>query len=605
MMRARSYPLSSVPPARFPDRYLSEGMHGMIGNGRKRMDPRRLSLIMAALGLALGAPVEGAAPEWEKQPGPPAETEFLARRGEDPQNHFLLNGAEGFLAGREFYQVIGDLQPFLWTTQPLLRFGTDRAWQSDSSTLSLRTRGGAAADGSGEPYAAGEIGWAALEGLRLHAGWEENGLYSERTFPARRAMVGPDKADGLAWLGGKPPFKSLANAGVAFRRRGGLMAAQYNQGWWWTTSPVTGRAYPWEGFNADLLYKVGEDFELNLVEQQWDSPIPHTYYKSHWRRSEITLGFPGSSEGAWQSRFEIGFQRRSLESDFAFGSFTEKTYPVRYRYRQDWEAPDSLPLRILSQGSLGMRERMFTAQHSVEFRETVGTHRPMQFLRGYYRRPLGRHVEPTEGLRPDTTWAAESRPGNHSRGAVAGAEYREVRKRFLVGIIGDYALEWELPLFRADAFSDSLGVTLREGRYRASQKVLSNASGRVFASGGFAERATWRAQAGLRGFWGHHADSMEYRPSPWWAGAGAGWAFPTKTRLDAQVDYLGPKEVRGWGPVFEVPAHWENRFSLTQTFSERVKASLSALHAFGENIREHPNGNPLRFRLMGVLEGAF
>lgn len=584
-------------------------MGGMIGNGSDRgcdrTGARRLPLLAAALGLALWAPAPGEEPGWEKQPAPPLETEFLEKRGEDPQNHFLLNGAEGFLAGREFYQVIGDMRPFLWTTQPLMRFGTDRAWLSDSTALSVRTRGGAEADGSGEPYSAGEIGWAALEELRLHAGWEQNGLNSERAFPARLAMVGRDKADGLAWQGDGLPSKSLVNVGAAFRRRGGLMAAQYNQGWWWTTSPVTGRAYPWEGFNADLLYKVGEDFELNLVEQQWDSPIPHTYYKSHWRRSEITMGFLGSSERGWMSRFEIGFQRRSMESDSAFGSFTEKTYPVRYRYRQDWAAPDSLPLRILSQGSLGMRERMFTAQHGVEFRETVGTHRPMQFLRGYYRRPLGRHVEPTEGLRPDTTWAAASRPGNHSRGAVAGAEYREVRERFLVGIGGDYAMEWELPLFRADAFSDTLGIRLREGRYRASQYVLTNASGKVFASGGFADRATWRAQAGLREFWGHHADSMEYRPSPWWAGAGAAWTTPGKTRLDAQVDYLGPKEIRGWGPVFTVRSHWENRISLSQTFAERLKASLSALHAFGADIREHPNGNPLRFRLVGSVDGAF
>jgi hypothetical protein len=145
----------------------------------------------------------------------------------------------------------------------------------------------------------------------------------------------------------------------------------------------------------------------------------------------------------------------------------------------------------------------------------------------------------------------------------------------------------------------------RQGSYQGSDFLLENAGAKAFASGGFADRATWRAQAGLRQFWGRDADYIEFLPSPWWVGAGTGWSFPRKTQVDAQVTFMGPKEVRGWGPVFKVPEHWENHISLVQPlFSDRLKLSLAAIHAFGENIQEHPNGNPMRFRILAGIEGS-
>ncbi|MEO6094242.1 MAG: hypothetical protein ABIW76_00725, partial [Fibrobacteria bacterium] len=443
------------------------------------------------------------------------------------------------------------------------------------------------------------------EGLRVHAGFDQNGLYSQRSFPGRKVLSATGNDDRMSWFGRDLPLRSVGNVGLAYERRGSTMAAQYNQGWWWTTSPVSGQAYAWEGFNAELLYKAGEDFDLTLVEQSWNSPSPFQHYKSHWRRSEINMGFLGSSERAWMWRLDVGYQRRAMSSHGAFAEFEEKTYPVRFRYRQDWTAPDSLPFRMLSQGSLGIRERMFTAQHSSEFREDFGTHRPMQFLRGYYRHRMEGYTLPIEQLTSDTDFTATSRPGSQARGFVAGAEYREVRKRFQVGIGGDYAMEWELPLFRVGAL-DTVGESIRrQGLYMGSDYYLQNASGKVFASGAFTEQGNWRAQAGVRRFWGHDADFIEFLPSPWWMGAGAAWTLPVKTRLDAQLNWLGPKEVRGWGPVFNIDSHWENHLSLIQPLlSDRIKLSVSGLHAFGGDLQEQPNGNPMRFRILAGIEGT-
>ena len=564
--------------------------------------------ILIATGSAWPVPAGAAeAPAaWEKRLDLPLETGFLRDRLEEPQNHFLLNGQEGFISGREFYQASGESSPFLWASQPFLHYGTDRSWQNDSSQVTVRAQGANEVTGeSASPYVFGDVGWEVLEGFRLHGGVEQNGLYSQKTLASRQSQAPQDRDQRLALFGSDLPILSQANVGGSFERRGATMAAQYNQGTWWTTSPVSGVAYPWEGFNADLVYKAGEDFDLSLVEQQWDSPSPYRFNKSHWRRSEINMSFLGASEGAWLWRFDIGYQRRAMSSQGAFREFEEKTYPFRFRYRQDWAAPDSVPFKMLSQGSLGYRDGMFQAQHSSEFREPAGTHQPMQFLRGYYRHPFKGYVIPTEQLTPDSAFIAESHPGLDARGWVGGAEYREVRKRFLMGVNTDYAMEWELPVFDLGQLDTLDGIVRRQGSYQSRDNLLENAGAKAFASGGFSEKGAWRAQAGVRRFWGRNADRIEYLPSPWWIGAGTGWTLPGKTQVDAQITFMGPKEVRGWGPVFKVPEHWENHLSLVQPlFSDRLKLSLAGIHAFGENIQEHPNGNPMRFRILAGIEGT-
>jgi hypothetical protein len=567
-----------------------------------------------ALSLALLSPLwaADAPPAWEtpeRVPGVAVETDFFRDRLQEPQNHFLLNGQEGFISGNEFYQENGEGSPFLWASQPFLKFGTDRGWQNDTTTLTVRAQGANEISGDPtSPYAFGDVGWQALEGLRLHAGLDQNGLYSQRTLADRKSRIRSDKEGQLAWIGSDLPIKSQANVGGSFERRGATLAAQYNQGGWWTTSPVSGIAYPWTGFNADLDYKAGEDFDLTLVEQQWDSPSPYKFYQAHWRRSQINLSFLGSSEDAWLWRFDIGYQRRALSSQGAFADFEEKTYPFRFKYRQDWSAPDSLPFRMLSQGSFGYRDGLFHVSHSSEFRETVGPHQPMQFLRAYYRHPFKSYVPPIEQLTQDSTFTAESHPGQQSRGWVGGAEYREVRPHFLVGLSGDYAMEWELPLFTLGRLDTLDGLVRRQGAYRGSDHFLQNAGGKFFASGEWSDKGNWRLQAGLRQFFGPDADVIEFLPSPWWVGGGGGWAYPSKTgntRLDAQVTYLGPKEVCVWGPVFRVESHVENHISLIQTlFSDQLKLTLAALHAFGADLQEQPNGNPMRFRIMAGIEGT-
>jgi len=573
---------------------------------------------------------------WEKPHGIQAESELFRDRLVEPQNHFLLDGTQGFVSGREFYQAtsgpamggpaIGEAAPFIWPTHPFLRYGPNRAWQSDSVPLVLHAWGGNEI-GAVNPLVEGDLGWEVLDGFRIHGGLDQNGEFASRTFPARQGLAGEDNRGKLAWLGDNLPTKSQLNLGAAYDHRGSNMAVQANEGWWWTASPVSGRVYPWEGYNAELLYKVGQDFDLSLVDQEWDSPITRSFYHSHWGRSELNMSFLGSSEGAWVWRLDVGFQRREMISDSLFHPFLEKTYPTRFRYHQNWTAPDSLPLQMISSGSMGFRDRIIALQHNSEFLEKWTTHEVRENLKGYYRYAMEGYKVPTEKMPGDTSWLAAYNPGTQSRGASGEWEYKEKRKAFEVGVSGIYALEWELPLFHLQKLDTLDGAVIRAGSYSGSDYLLQNATVRLFAAGGFtpgsdssesaassgsgtgssfSSHAYWRMEAGWRDFWGHDADAMEFRPSREWVGAGGGWALPYHLTVDAQVNFVGDKEVRGWGPDFNVPSHFENNLSISESILDRsLTISLSALHAFGEDFREQPNGNPMRFRVLAGVEGAF
>ena len=572
------------------------------------------------MALAVSAPPAGAeeAGRWARPWDFPAESEFFRDRLEQPWNHFLLDGQQGFIAGREFYQATGEVSPFLWPSQPYLRFGTDRAWQSDSVPLAVRIQAGneigdpllqelaeTETEDNRTPLLLGDVSWAPLAELRLHAGLDQNDHFSYHTVPFRQGLAERGGREDLQWFGDNFPPKSQVNLGGAYTHRGAILAAQYNQGWWWTQSPASGWVYPWEGFNADFLYRTGDDFELSLVEQRWDSPLSQGFYQAHWRRSEIDMGFLGASEGDWVWRLDVGYQRREMVSDSLFQPFLEQTYPTRFRYRQVWNAPDSLPLQMVSTGSMGFRERMIHAQHASEFREKWGPHQARQILKAYYRHPMQGYRTPTESFAEDSSWSAAFHPGQQARGLSGELEYRERRKAFEAGLSGTYAMEWEAPVFALEGLDTVDGALIRRGAYRGSAHLLQNAVARVFAGGNLGGKGFWKTQAGWREFWGKNADSMEFRPSRGWVGGGGGYAFPSDLRLELDAFYLGGKEVRGWGPVFRIPAHFENNLTLEQSlFGDRLKLSLTALHAFGEDIREQPNGNPLRFRILAGMVGT-
>src|SRR4051812_15327301 len=121
-----------------------------------RRTPGRLALL--GLLALLGAEILRADPgPWEKTPTVPAESAFLHDRLSEPQNHFLLDGTQGFISGRTFYQFTGESAPFIWFTHPFLQYAPDRDWQDDSLPLVVNAHLGHEFPSS--PLTTGSVNW--------------------------------------------------------------------------------------------------------------------------------------------------------------------------------------------------------------------------------------------------------------------------------------------------------------------------------------------------------------------------------------------------------------------------------------------------------------
>jgi hypothetical protein len=582
-----------------------------------------LALTLAAA-LGAGAQASGAADAgkpaaWEKPPAFPAESQLFHDRLSNPHNHFLIDGEHAFVSGDEFHRLHAEAPYFLWPAHPWMRILPGRGWLRDTTAYAFSGLVGnevgdpllgelsePGARGNRTPATLGGFTWSPTGEWGVHAGLDQNDHFSYRNFGARRALARVDRAEDLSWIGGNLPPRSQLQLGAALRRHGGLMAGQFNRGWWWTTSPVSGQSYAWEGFNADFLYRMGDDFDILLTDQSWETPVTGTFHSARWRRMEVNMGFSGASPGGWRWRLETGWVRRDLYADSAFPTFEENRYLSRFRYRRAWAPEGTLPLRLETQGFLAYQEKMFAAQQATDLRFNFGKHSLGPGVKAYWRNPLGSYRDPVEFLAADSGLPAVFEPAKHARGATGTGEYRYRRDSFLASLGGFYALEWGAPIFRGSVVDTVDDVLLRSGVLGGSDHHLATYGGTLEAGGAAGSPAWWRVRGGLRGRQGRDEGSVEYRPSPWWVGGGLGLALPSGLRLEGNVHYMGPKEVRGWGPVFRVPARPEGNAGAVQSFFEdRLEVTASLLHAFGDDMREHPNGNPMRFRILVGARGAF
>lgn len=565
-----------------------------------------------ALALGSAAAAEGVS-------GILAESEFLRARLEAPQDHFLLDGWQGFVSGREFYGAYGEGTTFLWRSHPYLAIPAARGWEAEGG-LRLRAALGneigdrmfqSLAAGSENvrdnhtPLTRGQFAWSPGAGLRLHARLDQNDHFSYGTLPARNAAIGEAQRDAVAWFGGNVPPKSQADLGIAWRRGSLSASAQYDRGWWWTASPASGRIHPWEGGNLSVTVGGGSGWDARLADSRWES-LALGAASAAWNRTDAVLGYSGIAGGDWGWRAEAGWRERRLEPGSAIRGFRDRQVPFALRYRRD--ADPAGPFRVSASGSAGVEDGLFASEHRAAWEAGTGPRIWRQAAQAYYRHPLEGYRVPEEALPGDSVFLVATAPGRHARGLSWEAGIREVRGAIEAGVSAVGAMEWGTPVFRAIGFDTVAGAILRRGAYAGSPHALRNGSLRIFAGApalGDAP-ALWRLDAGIRGFAGRDADAMEFRPSGIWAGAGAGWRFPSDLDLRLRTDWMGEKRVRGWGPEFKVPAHFENSLGLAQSLLDgKLAFSFSLLHAFGAEVREQPNGNPLRFRVLGGLDAAF
>jgi len=615
--------------------------------------PTRFALFAAALGLSLAGAEErlaqgsedSASRAWSDLRGLadrllPAESPALKERLTHPERLFLWEGSENVGPGETFYTSPGWARRLMGAGQVDPR----ETWElladpmaGDTGRVGLRLRGGSeTGDGlyremqgrsrpeqNRTPYFSADAHAYALPQLRLRALVDQNDVSTYRTFSNRAGLLKPSAPwSDLAYFGENLPTRSYALGEMHFKQRGGVLHAAVARGWHWGLSPVTGSTRPWlvALTRIDAGFDEANGIYLDLA--QWETPEEALHDAGQGFASEVGLRLTGG-EDDWAWRLMWGYSRRRIEPGRAggFEPLDVEGFPLTLSAGKRIH-PESLgdwawTTRIQATS----RDGLASAQGHSVFGKEKGAHRPEAGLEGFAdKRFSGAPIAREYAYDTSETVVGEIRPARLARGLAAHLRYGWQGKQEYAEIKTHFASEWGRPVFfgevgeSAETAAQSSTGGLRQGLYRGSDYVLHNVTATAKAQSVRVRGVYLGVFSGWRAFFGEEAQRLEYEPAPYWAGGNITLDLPTDLQITALVQAVGGKRVRQWGgeaaqpgsapASFRVAPHFENQVGIRQRFlKNRFAAQLQCLHAFGDEILEHPAGNPLRFRIHFGLEG--
>jgi hypothetical protein len=258
-------------------------------------------------------------------------------------------------------------------------------------------------------------------------------------------------------------------------------------------------------------------------------------------------------------------------------------------------------------------------------------------LRVYYRYTGdGSNLSPIETL-PGLEGEAEFAPKGHARGM--GTQWRNAWKKPAIAggemgmaLTGQGAAEWGTPRFEnaGDAMNSNgnigqegiadgnsgneseiwLGYPVRTGVMGSSRHSLWQA-GALWEAGWKKTQAKSGHEQVLqitvrwREFFGEESHALEWDPAVWSGGLLARVCLFDDLELEARWNLVGEKFYRGFGETLRIQPHSETHFGARHSLGKRVSVSVALLNAFGEELQEHPLGNPYRFRVMAGAQGRW
>ncbi len=574
------------------------------GNHSDSRVPGALQAFLALWSLAMIPGFVGAAPEDAvpyELPSARAESPLMETRRLHPERVFLIDGGNALALDGDFYRAPGDYRRFgAIYRQPRLAPLSAAGPEGAPGSWGFSSRlGNEVGDPylhelvepeveNHTPYLSGFFRFPLGAGAGGAFGLEQNDHFSYATV-ARRSEAGGKPPAELAWFGENIPPYSLLRAMAEGDAAGLRLRGEIDQGWWWNFSPVTGIVYPFEGRRAGLRFSDSRGFDLELSSRAADHP--RGLYA--FAENEATLGIPLVHTQRARAGISLGVAHRSLRADTLLESWEEWDLPLGIDWRWEPETPQGPGLGLVGQGSWG--EDMGLAEQHITYR----LHRAPEWqtrMRAYYlfQGPGSSPTGMASGLGEGDM---EENRARHRRGLTLALAYTRKIGVSDLSLEAKEAREWGLPLVSENS---------RPGPDQPSPHVLGSRGLALACSGSLVSGIDYSAKAGLRRFFGAGNSGMEFVPAPYWFGLRLKKEFTTDLRVEASADFLGPKRVRGWGADLIIPPHWENHLFLEQTFLEgRLKFHYGALHAFGADLREHPRGNPLRFRILAGADAAF
>ncbi len=536
-----------------------------------------------------------------------AESPAIADRLHHPWNQFLLNGQTSFSAGDLFYaeQRFSSRERFsLMPEFPILPVFPE----NDSAFASAGANTGNEINREGivdqTPFTRGFIRSHLTSASRIAWEGEEDDLLSSRTFPRRDSILGNRAASELAYLGDSLPPLSLWRAGAELQQRGGALRVGHARGFVWAPSLLTGENYPMKAQGTEMRVGLDEDLGMRFRYYSYDgmSAQPRDAPKATF--SEVGLAVKGGSD-PWIWKFEWGYRKRVIEKGSLWAPLDRASYPWAFHGGREWKGED-IPWKIRMRAGLEYDESALLSRGVVEAEEPLKKNVFSQSLRIYHRHPFD-----------DSAFIAEARPGDLSptvfyrvppngRGAALSLGYDFRDSSWEAGCGGFGSLEWEIPIFEGSAEIPG-GASYwnsRRGVYRGADDVLGRGGASLHAEAKAGGHVRIRAEAGWQEFYGEEEAALEFSPAPYFGETEARCQFAHGFRAEARLQGMGAKEYRGYGISLRVPPHFENHLGLEQSFGARLKLRMALFHAFGDEILEHPLGNPLRFRVFAGLACA-
>ena len=451
------------------------------------------------------------------------------------------------------------------------------------------------------------IAYKPFKSLEVWTQFDQNDHFSSSTLALRRLQKNTENP---SWFGENIPPSSLIELGFQWENSHTELMGKIESGYLWTTSPLSGIAYPWKGnrySGTSTLYGI---FRINGQFQHWKPLENNSNQKNQWTQLNSSLLWtPSLSGGSWKLSTETGIELNTLE--------------LNLKNKLKHKAPFLLPYVLnLTASKTGKNQWKLSGstQNKIE-RHYYQTHTSLalnlpwkqgfweignQF---YLQKNKTNYSKTTEWLNPTALTTSNLSDFQMGESPYARIQWEQVLFLPLnFGFKSGLTYEQGTPAFQLDSIIMQSSFPLRVGKMYNTHNLWQSyqeAHIQLDLIHDFITRVKIRLRQPLTS----QTNKIDYLPSPLFFQIQQKIKTTTNLSLEAIINYVGTKEVRNWSAnqqAFKIPSHWEANFTLTQSFrKESIKLYYSTLHLFGDEVQEHPVGNPLRFRVLVGAEASF
>jgi hypothetical protein len=494
--------------------------------------------------------------------------------------------------------------------------------------------------------------------LSVYGIFHQNDHASTRHFQARTILAQRWDA---SWFGENLPYRSLLKHGYIWTPQNSLWRFQgsWQSGWLWTTHS-SGFPYPWKGNTWKQKATWGEpSSQITLAGQyrNWKgiglyasdtSPSLYTFhkwklkYQGQWENSWAYWNVNASLNYVHQPRGSLNPHLESIPHTLYQGlpTLSWNSYKTIH---PSWDIQTQTPThhslintgwthkhrtKIIWEKTVPNIHSQVRWKHSVLF-PFLGQLHWSHELQGYTWTGSGNTSNPspfkeTWNYNSDTTTtqytlqSPDFHRKSHSRGGwlmTHRVQKKQDRISLSYKITGSQ--EWGAHSFSVDTvfqpiYHSSLStLSIRTGSWdpisikhpitRLQQQIdLNYQAGLSFRS-----TLTLGSDQILSSF--APSSQIPLEPSSYFVQGRMQYRAPFALTIHWASTWFAEKRVYGWSlEPFVIPANWEHNLSLKQSFQNgRIQLHYTALRLFGKEILEHPNGHPLRFRILVGAKATF